>query len=154
MEWLGEIFHHGLIVDDLASAMARVGESAGAAWTEVRAFDPLPVWTPEAERGEVRLRVAYSRDAPLRFELVESLPGTPYDKLRAYGRSHLGIWVDELARAVEGLRTLGWEVLVAGASPERGYGSMAYLAREGAPVVELVGTELRAFMAAWWDTRS
>ena len=43
-------------------------------------------------------------------------------------------------------------VLVAGAPPEKGYGMMAYLAREGAPVIELVDTGLRGMMADWWDS--
>ena len=53
---------------------------------------------------------------------------------------------------VERLCAEGWRLLLAGASPRHRYGSMAYLAREGAPVIELVGTELRAMMAAWWDS--
>ncbi|MBC2653420.1 VOC family protein [Novosphingobium flavum] len=153
MESLGEIFHHGLIVDDLAAAMARVGAAAGTEWTAVRKFDPLPVWTPDEGRGEIRLTVAYSCEGPLRIELVESVPGTPYDRLRAFGRSHLGVWVESVGAAVETLLAQGWHVLVAGAGPRHGYGSMAYLGREGSPVIELVGTELRGFMAEWWATR-
>ncbi|MFN4135204.1 MAG: VOC family protein [Novosphingobium sp.] len=153
MDILADIFHHGLIVDDIAAAMAQIGTASGTEWSEVRAFDPLPVWTPEAGRGEALLKVAYARSGPLRLELVEAMPGTPYDSLRAIDRSHIGVWVDDVGDGVEHLCAQGWRLLVAGASPRHRHGSMAYLAREGGPVIELVGRELRPMMEAWWATR-
>lgn len=152
MEQLGAIFHHGLIVKNLAEAMAGMTRTAGTAWCAVRQFDPLPVWTPDGGRGEVRLKVAYSRPGPMRLELIETLPDTPYDRLREVGQAHVGVWVDSVGDGVERLCAEGWRLLLAGASPRHRYGSMAYLAREGAPVIELVGNELREMMAAWWDS--
>jgi hypothetical protein len=150
MQILSEIFHHGLIVDDLDAAMQQLGQAGGYDWTEVRAFDPLPVWTPEHGRGEARLRVAYSRQGPMRMELVEAIPGSPYDALRSLGRSHIGVWVDNVGDSVDALLGQGWRVVVAGAPDRRRYGSIAYLVQDGGPVIELVGRELEPTMKAWW----
>lgn len=151
MNILAGIFHHGLIVDDIDGAMAGIDQAAPTAWTPVRAFDPLPVWSPAGGRAEARLKVAYARQGPIRMELVEAQPGSPYDQMRTLDRSHIGVWVDNLGDAVEDLVGQGWEILMAGASPKHRYGSMAYLAREGGPVIELVGRELQPMMEAWWQ---
>lgn len=150
MNILSGLFHHGLIVDDIESAMARMSEAGGFGWTDVRAFNPLPVWTPEGGRGEAWLKVAYSRLGPMRMELIEAAPGSPYDSLRSVDRSHIGVWVDNVGDCVEELSAQGWRVLVAGAPDRKRYGSMAYVVRDGGPVIELVGKELEPMMNAWW----
>lgn len=150
MQILSGIFHHGLIVDDIDAAMQQIGQAGGYDWTEVRAFDPLPLWTPEHGRAEARLRVAYSRQGPMRMELVEAEPGSPYDVMRRLDRSHIGVWVDNVGDSVDELCGQGWRILMAGASDKRRYGSISYLVREGGPVIEVVGRELEPVMQAWW----
>ena len=154
MNILAGIFHHGLIVDNLEAAMAGIDQATPTAWTPVRAFDPLPVWTPHDGRGEASLRVAYARQGPVRLELVEAQPGSPYDDLRRIDRSHIGVWVDNVGDAVEQLCGQGWEIIVAGASPKHRHGSMAYLASRGGPVIELVGRELMPMMEQWWGAEA
>ncbi|MCX7283257.1 MAG: VOC family protein [Novosphingobium sp.] len=151
MNILAGIFHHGLIVDDIEAAMAGVAQATPTQWAPVRAFDPLPVWSPAGGRGEARLRVAYARQGAVRMELVEAQPGSPYDHLRGIDPSHIGVWVDDLGSAVDELVGQGWEIVMAGASPKHRFGSMAYLARAGSPVIELVGRELQPMMEAWWQ---
>lgn len=151
MDILSGIFHHGLIVDDIERAMADIRKSAGVEWAPVKTFDPLPVWTADAERGEARLKVTYSRSGPVRLELVEAAAGTPYDILRAIDRSHIGVWVDNVGDGVDALCAKGWRLLIAGASPKRRHGSMAYIVREDGPVIELVGRELMPMMNDWWN---
>lgn len=152
MDILGGIFHHGLIVDDIDAAMVQMTAATGVEWTAVRAFDPLPVWTPDAGRGEARLRVAYAKQGPVRLELVEAEHGSPYDVLRAIDRSHIGVWVDDVGEGVDQLCTQGWRVLVAGASPRHRHGAMTYLVRDGGPVIELVARSLMPMMQQWWDS--
>jgi len=152
LDILSGLFHHGLLVDDLDTAMSGLSGSLGIAWAPVREFDPLPVWTPEGGRTEARLRVAYSRPGPVRLELVEAAPGSPYDAMRALDRSHIGVWVDDVGDGVERLLAQGWRLLLSGASDRRRYGSIAYLAQDGGPVVELVSRELVPVLQAWWDS--
>lgn len=151
MDILSCIFHHGLIVDDIAAAMTEMTAATGTEWTTVRAFDPLPVWTPEHGRGEARLKVAYARHGSVRLELVQAEPGCPYDILRAIDRSHIGVWVDDVGDGVEQLCAQGWRVLLAGASPRHRHGAMTYLMRDGGPVIELVSRSLMPMMQEWWD---
>ncbi|MEO0030842.1 MAG: hypothetical protein RIS94_600 [Pseudomonadota bacterium] len=151
LDILSGIYHHGLIVDDIEAAKAQIATAAGVEWAPVRHFDPLPVWTADGQRGEARLKVTYSRKGPVHFELVEAAPDTPYDVLRAIDRSHIGVWVDNVGEQVERLCAQGWRLLLAGASARRGHGSMAYLVKDGGPVIELVGRELKPMMLAWWE---
>ncbi|KPF92127.1 hypothetical protein IP81_08885 [Novosphingobium sp. AAP83] len=150
MDILSGIFHHGTIVDNLEDAMADITCATGVTWSPIRAFDPLRVWTPEGGRGEAWLRVAYSRPGPIRFELVETPKGTPYDVLRTGDNSHIGVWVDNVGDALDLLCAQGWQVLIAGASPRHRYGSMAYIRRENGPVIELVGKEIAPMLEEWW----
>jgi hypothetical protein len=150
MQILSGIFHHGLIVDDIDAAMQQIGQASGYDWTEVRAFDPLPLWTPEKGKTEARLKVAYSRQGPMRMELIEATPGSPYDAMRSLDRSHIGVWVDNVGDSVDELCGQGWRILMAGASDQRRYGSISYLVRDGGPVIEVVGRELEPVMQAWW----
>lgn len=150
MEILSGIFHHGIIVDSIDTAMADITRATGVTWSSVRAFDPLRVWTPEHGRGEAHLRVAYSRTGPVRLELVETPQGSPYDALRTGDMSHIGVWVDNVGDALDELCAQGWQILLAGASPRHRHGSMAYIRRNDGPVIELVGTELLPMLAEWW----
>jgi hypothetical protein len=152
MDILSGIFHHGLIVEDIDLAMAQMTAATSVEWTAVRAFNPLPVWTPEGGKGEARLRVAYARTGSVRLELVEAERGTPYDVLRAVDPSHIGVWVDDVGDGVETLCAQGWRVLVAGASPRHRHGAMTYLVRDGGPVIELVSRSLMPMMQDWWDS--
>ena len=60
------------------------------------------------------------------------------------------MWVDNVGDCVDALIAQGWRVLVSGAADSRRYGSIAYIAREGGPVIELVSRELEPMMKAWW----
>ena len=150
MNILSGIFHHGMIVDNIELAMAEISRATGITWSPVRAFEPLRVWTPEGGSGEARLKVAYSRAGPIRLELVETAPGSPYDVLRTGDKSHIGVGVDNVGDALEELCPQGWQLLVAGASPRHRHGSMAYIRRDDGPVIELVGREIMPMLAQWW----
>lgn len=154
MDILSGIFHHGMLVENIETAMAQMTVATGVEWTAVRAFDPLPVWAPDEGRGEARLRVAYARRGLVRLELVEAERGSPYDLLRAVDPSHIGVWVDDVGDGVDRLCAQGWRVLVAGAAPRHRYGAMTYLVRDGGPVIELVSRSLLPMMQEWWDSSS
>ena len=150
MEILAGIFHHGVIVDDLEAAMARFSDTMGCTWTPVRTFDPMPVWNAAGEQLEAKLRVVYSHQGPLRMELIESVPGTAYDAMRALGPSHLGVWVDSVADCASAMLADGWELVLGGAPADQGHGAIAYLAKPGSPVIELVARSITPVMEEWW----
>ncbi|MBU6393358.1 MAG: VOC family protein [Sphingomonadales bacterium] len=144
------IFHHGVIVDDLEAAMAHFTATMGCTWTPVRAFDPMPVWNAAGEQLTAKLRVVYSHQGPLRMELIESVPGTAYDAMRALGPSHLGVWVDSVADSAEAMLADGWELVLGGAPAAQGHGAIAYLSKPGSPVIELVARAITPVMEEWW----
>ena len=62
----------------------------------------------------------------------------------------IGVWVDNLTAETTRLVGEGWTVLAAGASPEEGYGMIAYVSP---PVpgllVELISTDLKPVIDDW-----
>lgn len=154
MEILAGIFHHGVIVDDLDAAMAQFSATMDCTWTPVRTFDPMPVWNAAGEQRDARLRVVYSHQGPLRMELIESVPGSAYDAMRAIGRSHLGVWVDSVADTAAAMLADGWELVLAGAPADQGHGAIAYLSRADGPVIELVARAITPMMEEWWAAKA
>lgn len=143
-------FHHsGMAVADIDAAMALFGPALGLTWAPVRHFDPLPFWTPEAGSHEVHVKATYSLGGPHHLELVQGT-GPFYDPDRAPDARHVGIWVDDLKRETDRMVGEGWRVVAAGASPQEGYGLIAYVAP---PVpgllVELISTDLKPVIDDW-----
>lgn len=149
MKAFEKLYHHGIIVDDIDAAMTDLGKGLGVDWAPVRQFDPIRVWLPETGWSEAHLEVTYSRQGPIHVELIQARPGGAYDALRAVSAAHVGAWSDDVGADVEALLAEGWRLIAAGASPKHRYGQMAYLAREGRPVLELVGEPVRPMIEAW-----
>ncbi|MDR7101284.1 VOC family protein [Croceicoccus sp. BE223] len=154
MKAFASLYHHGRIVDDLAVAMAAMERDLGVRWAPVRRFEPIRVWLPEGTGGdgewsEAQIAVTYSRQGPIHFELIEVLAPGAYDVLRAVSHDHVGAWVPDVGDAVEALVADGWTLIMAGASPKHRHGQMAYLSKDGGPVLELVGEAIRPMIEEW-----
>ena len=114
----------------------------------MRAFDPLPFWTPEAGDHEITVHACYSREGPVHLELCQGTspftipPPCPIVATRAFGPMTPG--------QASSLMDKGWRVLAAGASPEAGYGLICYLTPpSGGLVIELVSTDLKPVISEW-----
>ncbi len=129
--------------------MEVLGNELGVEWAPIRRFDPLRVWLPDMGWSEAHLTVTYSRQGPIHYELIEMIPGGAYEALRAVSPAHVGAWVADVGAEVEALLTDGWRVIAAGASPKHRYGQMAYMARDGGPVLEVVGEPIRPMIEEW-----
>lgn len=129
--------------------MEVLGKELRVEWAPIRRFDPLRVWLPDAGWSEAHLTVTYSRQGPIHYELIEMVPGGAYEALRAVSPAHVGAWVADVGAEVEALLAQGWRVIAAGASPKHRYGQMAYMARDGGPVLELVGEPIRPMIEEW-----
>ena len=101
-----DLFHTGIVVDDLASAMEELGAILGVAWNtggaEVRLTDAAGVRT-------VRTAYALSTTGPHHVELVQSIPGTLWSVVAPGHAHHLGYWVDDVPTAAAELERLGSE---------------------------------------------
>jgi len=144
------IFHTGIRVPDLDAAMSELDETLGVTWAEWREVDAMPVWTPAAGLHEVPLRYVYSCEGPQHIELLESAPGSPWHCGDTPGVHHVGVWVDDVAAEVEAALAKGWTVALAGAAPEDGYGSFAYVQPPNAMLVEVVNAAIEPMFEQWW----
>ena len=142
-------FHVGMVVSDIHHSQKVLGESMSLDWSPIRAFDPLPFWTPEDGDHEVVVHACYSRQGPQHIELCQGT-GRFYDPALQPDSRHMGVWVDNLVEEAERLLALKWKVLAAGASPKEGYGVICYMQPEfGGLVIELVSTALEPVIAEW-----
>ena len=101
-----DLYHIGVVVDDLDEALRSLSELAGYRWCEEYAGDQV-VETP---RGEITvpMRFAYSMDEP-RLEILQSVPGTLWTATSS-GIHHLGYWSDDVNADLETLVAGGHEL--------------------------------------------
>jgi hypothetical protein len=98
------LFHTGIVVDDLEAAKAELGEQLGVTWfeggTEVRVI---------TDEGGQTAQSAYalSREGPHHVELCQSVPGTVWTVTAPGQAHHLGYWVDDVTAASAELTELG-----------------------------------------------
>jgi len=144
------IYHTGIRVPDLDSAMTEMGESLGVTWAEAREVAEMPVWTPAHGVQTVPLRYVYSCEGPQHIELLESAPGSPWHCGDTPGVHHIGVWVDDVAAEVEAVLGKGWSVALAGTTPDDGYGSFAYVQPPNGTLVELVNDDILPMFEQWW----
>jgi hypothetical protein len=146
--WLrGEMYHIGIVVDDLHEGMKRYSALVGDDWSEV-AGGPQPVKV-DGVAGSLDFGFCFSRQGPVRIELVRAMPGTIWTA--GAGVHHLGFWSDDVAGESARLTAQGCGLLVAihvdidqppMATYHQGFGNV---------YIELVSTEVREFLEAMWS---
>src|ERR1700678_4198279 len=100
-----DLYHVGLIVDDIDAAAKRLTAVNRYEWTKpVEAV--LAITTAERDY-EVPFKFIYSLQAP-HLELVQQIPGTIWSTTPDTAAHHLGYWVDDLATAAAGLEQAGY----------------------------------------------
>ena len=99
-----DLWHTGIVVDDLGAAMDELAEQLGVTWyvggAEVR------MTTDEGVRT-VETSYALSKEGPHHVELGQSLQGTLWTAPAPGHAHHLGYWVDDVAAASAALERLG-----------------------------------------------
>ncbi len=99
-----DLFHTGIVVDDLASAKEELGERLDVTWREGGAN--VRMLTDEGGRT-VRTAYALSREGPHHVELCQSIEGTLWTATAPGQAHHLGYWVDDVAATSAALLRLG-----------------------------------------------
>jgi len=148
------IFHTGIRVPDLDAAMAELGENLSVTWAESREVEAMPVWTPADGLTSVPLRYVYSCEGPQHIELLESAPGSPWHCGDNPGVHHIGVWVSDVAAEVQTVLSKGWTVALAGAAPDDGFGSFAYVQPPNGMLVEVVNDAILPMFEEWWAAGS
>ncbi len=100
----GDLFHTGMVVDDLDAAKQEFGRLLGLTWLE--GGGKVQMRTAEG-RSTVVTKYAISAEGPHHLELVQSVPGTLYTTNRTARAHHVGYWVDDVQAVSDALSRSG-----------------------------------------------
>lgn len=134
------LFHTGMIVDDLEAAKAELGERLGVTWFEGGA--EVVVVTDGGTRI-VTSAYALSQQGPHHVELTQSIDGTVWTAAPPGHAHHLGYWVDDVAEASAELIRLGAPKVACVAIAEDAPPMCAYHQMGSGPYVEVVSRALK-----------
>lgn len=90
----GEMYHTGIVVDEVEVAKAEFSALMGVTWG-VQGETDMPIWTPSGPRI-VNFKYAYTNEGPHRLELVGRIPGTLWEVTGAGHAHHFGYWCDDV----------------------------------------------------------
>ena len=138
-----DLYHVGVVVDDLPNAMDQMSKVGGYRWTTLIEH-PLQFRSPTGDH-ETTVRFVYSIDAP-HVELVQSIPGTAWTAAPGNAPHHIGYFVDGLAATSAALVDAGLPVEVCGRVGEEAPAMFAYHKGRDGIRIEIVD---RAAMGDW-----
>lgn len=143
------LYHAGIVTDDLDATMDWFTKVAGYRWTDVVEVEQIG----ETPQGEVTIpmRMVYSGAEP-RIELLQTVPGTVWTPADS-GVHHLGYWSEDVESDLATLKDNGMLCEVKSYNPD-GSGTLlwAYLKRATGPRIELVSLAMQPFIEYWWST--
>ena len=146
---VSRLYHHGIRVPDLDQAMEGLGASMGLTWCSVQS-SVQSIWTPDQGVHDVPLRFTYSQQGPVHLEVLEGAPGSLWDGRVDPGLHHLGLWCDDVSATTQRAVATGWEIVMAQAAPDDGYGAFVYLRPASGTIVELVWSGLAPMFERWF----
>jgi lactoylglutathione lyase len=144
-----DLYHTGIVVDDLTATMERLAKVAGYTWTDVVTVDQEAA-TPDGDIT-IPMKMVYSGADP-RLELLQTVPGTVWTPADS-GVHHIGYWSDDVESDLATLESNGMTTEVKSYNPD-GSGTLlwAYAKASTGPRIELVSRHMEAFIAYWWGT--
>jgi len=145
-----EIFHIGIRVPNIETAMEEMGDSLNLTWAELVENPSQGLWTPDNGKQSIPLKFVYSCEGDQHLELLEGQPGSFWDGNENPGVHHFGVWVDDVKTETERLLGLKWELLGSAKSPAEGFGNMSYLAPSNGTILELVASSNKPRFERWW----
>jgi hypothetical protein len=134
------LFHTGIVVDDLASAKEELGEELGVTWRDGGA--KVLLLTDDGTRT-VRTAYSLSREGPHHIELCQSIEGTVWTAAAPGHAHHLGYWVDDVTASSAALIRLGTERIASIAMSDDAPPICAYHRARNGLCVEIVDLALR-----------
>jgi hypothetical protein len=115
-----QIWHVGLIVDDVEDAMAELSAGLGLRWNAIHHIKGQVLEGPDGEQHRIDTRVTFSLDSPLSIELIEPSPGTPNVRRGDSAFHHLGYWAEDLVGEQQRLEGLGMSCVAFRDDDEKG----------------------------------
>jgi catechol 2,3-dioxygenase-like lactoylglutathione lyase family enzyme len=104
-----DLYHTGIVVDDVDDAKAEYSDVMGVTWRFEGEVDQ-PVWFPGEGARTVTFRFAYTKDGPHKLELVRPIPGTLWTVSGVGHAHHLGYWCDDVPAVSAALEAQGLPV--------------------------------------------
>lgn len=98
------LFHTGIVVDDLEAAKAELGAQLGVTWFDGGA--EVALISADGVRT-VQSAYALSKEGPHHIELALAVPGTVWSAVAPGHAHHLGYWVDDVSAASTALAQSG-----------------------------------------------
>lgn len=135
-----DLWHTGIVVDDLSAAMDELGEALGVTWYEGGA--EVCMITDQGTRT-VTTAYALSKEGPHHVELGQSIEGTLWQAPAPGHAHHLGYWVDDVVAASAALERLGSRRVATIAMTDDASPMCAYHRTTNGLYVEVVGRGLR-----------
>jgi hypothetical protein len=147
---IGDLFHTGIIVDDLHEAMKLLTRLAGLSWSTPQTIGGF-VHTPQGALWRESY-VTYSVEGPHRVELIQHLDSTAWRAVPGGRRvHHLGFWVDDLAEGIAAMKDLGMDAGVYGLTEAGEPTSPSFHRHEPSGLwFELIEASHRPAMETWW----
>ena len=146
-----ELYHYGIVVDDIDAAQGVYGASLGLTWAPVATREVRVVVDGGTQPIDVRLLATYSQQGPPYIELIQELDGDVWSH-RSLGLNHVGYWVPDLTEGFERLRAAGLEARVRAVDEHGEPPRFSYQSVPGAlaaPWVELVDVAIRPQLLDW-----
>lgn len=146
-------YHAGIVVPDVQAAIADLEARLGCTFNE-----PTRLTVHEAEdrlggvTGPLDMVVAYSRDRPFRFEVIECQGGGIYSTANQ-GLHHLGVWEPDPVARLRRLEEAG-DPVDAVFRQKDGSISVIYARSAASPGqrIEYVNEAQRERLERWFDT--
>jgi hypothetical protein len=139
----GELFHIGVVADDIEAAMRDMSRTLGLTWKggSRPMIQELCIF---GEERTVDMRIAHSVQGPPHIEVIQSVPGTPWETPTAAGVHHLCFWADNSAEVCARMEASGSRRVLGRPGADSGY----FLSPQGL-YVEIIGRPLRDYLTAW-----
>ena len=134
-----DFYHTGIIVPDLAAAMARLTTVGGYRWITPLNYT-LPFRTATGTR-ELTSTFVYSLQAP-HVELIQEVPGSPWKAAPGNAIHHLGYFTDSLADTARQLQDNGFTFEATAAVSDAELSLFAYYVDEFGTRIEIVDRAL------------
>ncbi len=138
-----DLWHTGIVVDDLPAAKAEIGHELGVTWIDGGAEVRL---ITDDSATTVQTAYCLSVEGPHHVELVQSIPDTVWTAAAPGHAHHLGYWVDDVAATTDALIDLGAVRLASIAMTDDAPPMCAYHRTKNGLHVEIVDRRLRKIL--------
>jgi hypothetical protein len=138
-----DLWHTGIVVDDLAAAKDELGAALGVTWFE--GGGEVRLRTGDEVRS-VRTSYALSQDGPHHVELCQSVAGTLWTVAPPGQVHHLGWWTEDVVATSAALEAEGLPVVASICFDDDSPPVCAYHRAATGPYIEVVGIALRRML--------